>query len=94
MPTWVRLIGEHPLSWEMLPDAALSQPKVWRALIERGLPQAALIRQLPRSTRLIVVGLTATNVSIADPNNPAMLDIAGFDAAVPNLIADFSRGDL
>jgi 60 kDa SS-A/Ro ribonucleoprotein len=45
-------------------------------------------------TRLIVVGMTANEVSIADPANPAMLDVAGFDAAVPNLIADFSRGDL
>lgn len=46
------------------------------------------------ATRLIVVGMTATDVSIADPNDPGMLDVAGFDAAVPTLIADFSRGDL
>lgn len=44
--------------------------------------------------RLIVVGLTATDVTIADPTDPGMLDIAGFDSALPNLIADFSRGDL
>lgn len=42
--------------------------------------------------KLIVVGMTATNFSIADPNDPGMLDIAGFDSAVPNLITDFSRG--
>jgi 60 kDa SS-A/Ro ribonucleoprotein len=45
-------------------------------------------------TRLIVVGMTANDVSIADPANPRMLDIAGFDSAVPTLIADFSRGDI
>src|SRR4051812_23360692 len=52
---WVRLIAEHPLSWEMLPDAALAEPAVWSALVEKGLPQTALIRQLPRLTRLRVL---------------------------------------
>lgn len=42
--------------------------------------------------RLIVVGMTATECSIADPSDPGMLDVAGFDSAVPNLISDFSRG--
>ncbi len=42
--------------------------------------------------KLIVVGMTATNCSIADPSDPGMLDVAGFDSAVPNLINDFSRG--
>ena len=31
--------------------------------------------------------------TIADPSDLGMLDVAGFDAAVPNLVADFSRGD-
>jgi 60 kDa SS-A/Ro ribonucleoprotein len=39
-----------------------------------------------------VVGLTATRFSIADPNDPGMLDVAGFDTAVPTLITDFARG--
>lgn len=39
-----------------------------------------------------VVGMTATDFSIADPTDPGMLDIAGFDSAVPNLLADFARG--
>jgi 60 kDa SS-A/Ro ribonucleoprotein len=42
--------------------------------------------------RLIVVGMTATECSIADPSDPGMLDVAGFDSAVPSLITDFSRG--
>jgi 60 kDa SS-A/Ro ribonucleoprotein len=49
---WVRLIEKYPLSWEMLPDAALGEPDVWRALIQKGMPITALIRQLPRLTRL------------------------------------------
>ena len=36
----------------MLPDAALGEPAVWEALLDVGLPQTALMRQLPRLTRL------------------------------------------
>ena len=43
--------------------------------------------------KLVVVGMTATRFSIADPNDAGMLDVAGFDAAVPNMIADFSRDE-
>lgn len=42
--------------------------------------------------KLIVVGMTASGFSIADPDDAGMLDIAGFDSAVPHLITDFSRG--
>lgn len=54
--TWAEIIGRgNGISWEMLPDAALTHPAVWEALIDRGLPQTALIRQLPRLTRLGVL---------------------------------------
>lgn len=53
---WCRLIYAYQsLSWEMLPDAALSQPSVWEALIAQGMPQTALMRQLPRLTKLGVL---------------------------------------
>lgn len=44
------------------------------------------------NAKLVVVGMTATEFTIADPSDSGMLDIAGFDSAVPNLISDFSRG--
>ena len=46
------------------------------------------------AAKLIVVGMTATGFTIADPCDAGMLDVVGFDTATPNLIADFSRGDL
>jgi 60 kDa SS-A/Ro ribonucleoprotein len=46
------------------------------------------------NAKLVVVGMTATPFTIADPSDAGMLDIAGFDSATPNLIADFARGDL
>lgn len=42
--------------------------------------------------KLIVVGMTATSFSIADPSDPGMLDVVGFDSAAPQVMADFTRG--
>lgn len=47
-----RLVEQYGLTWEMLPDSALGEPRVWEALIRKGLPQTALMRQLPRLTKL------------------------------------------
>ncbi|NYI76806.1 TROVE domain-containing protein [Nocardioides panzhihuensis] len=50
--TWSALVREHRLSWEMFPDPALREVEVWDALLDVGVPQTALMRQLPRLTRL------------------------------------------
>jgi 60 kDa SS-A/Ro ribonucleoprotein len=44
--------------------------------------------------RLVVVGLVSNGFSIADPADPGMLDVVGFDTATPQLISDFARGAL
>ena len=36
--------------------------------------------------------MVSNEFSIADPTDAGMLDIVGFDAAVPELIADFTTG--
>lgn len=41
--------------------------------------------------KLIVVGMTATRFSIADPDDGGMLDVAGFDTSAPAVMADFVR---
>ena len=41
---------------------------------------------------VVVVGMTSVGFTIADPADPGMLDIAGFDPAVPTLITDFASG--
>lgn len=43
--------------------------------------------------KLIVVGMSATDFTIADPTDKGMLDVAGFDASTPQIISGFSRGD-
>ncbi|MDH6199054.1 60 kDa SS-A/Ro ribonucleoprotein [Mycobacterium frederiksbergense] len=72
---WVEIIGRgNGMSWEMLPDAALLQPAVWEALIAHGMPQTALMRQLPRLTRLgLLSGAVGETVAgqLADPGRLA-----------------------
>jgi 60 kDa SS-A/Ro ribonucleoprotein len=40
--------------------------------------------------KLIVVGMVSSGFSIADPDDAGMLDVVGFDAAVPQLMSDFA----
>jgi 60 kDa SS-A/Ro ribonucleoprotein len=44
-----------------------------------------------KDAKLIVCGTTTTKFTIADPSDPGMLDIVGFDSAAPQLITDFVR---
>lgn len=41
--------------------------------------------------KLVVWGMTATKFSIADPNDPGMLDIVGFDSSAPQIINEFAK---
>jgi len=56
-------------------------------------PQAALEKYRSEmgkdQTRLIVVGMSANCLSIADPKDMNTLNLAGFDTATPRLINDF-----
>ena len=49
-------------------------------------------RKMGIPAKLIVVGMVSNLYTIADPDDAGMLDVVGFDTAVPNLMADFIRG--
>jgi len=49
-------------------------------------------RETGRDSKMIVCATIASNCSIADPNDPHSLDIAGFDAATPVIINNFVAG--
>ncbi len=42
--------------------------------------------------KLIVVGMESNGFSVADPDDAGMLDVVGFDTAVPGVISNFSVG--
>lgn len=46
------------------------------------------------NARLAVVGMTATDFTIADPTDPGQLDVVGFDGSAPRVLQDFSEGVL
>lgn len=42
--------------------------------------------------RLAVVGLVGNRFSLADPEDPGMLDVVGFDSRAPEVLTGFARG--
>jgi 60 kDa SS-A/Ro ribonucleoprotein len=44
--------------------------------------------------RLVVVGMVSNGFTIADPDDPGMLDVVGFDTATPGVISGFAGGTL
>lgn len=44
-------------------------------------------------SKLIVVGMTSTQFSIADPNDKGCLDIVGFDTVIPDLVRGMALGE-
>ncbi len=42
--------------------------------------------------RLVVVGMVSNGFTIADPDDSGMLDVVGFDTAVPEVIRQFAQG--
>lgn len=51
-------------------------------------------QKLGRDAKLIVMATSATDVSIADPQDKNMLDIAGFSGDVPQVISNFANGSI
>lgn len=45
------------------------------------------------NSKVVFVATTATNFTLADPNDPGMLDIPGFSTDVPHVISEFARGN-
>lgn len=60
-------------------------------------PHEALMkyrREKNPGAKLIAVGLTATEYSIADPNDAGSMNFSGFDSSAPALMAEFIRKPL
>lgn len=45
-------------------------------------------------SKFIVNGMVANNFSLADPNNPNMLDVVGFSSDAPAVMSAFIRGEI
>jgi 60 kDa SS-A/Ro ribonucleoprotein len=66
--------------------------ETWAGDIHPAEALAAYRRASGIHARLVVVGMVSNGFSIADPRDPGMLDVVGFDTATPRLVSDFARG--
>ena len=48
-------------------------------------------REMGIDAKLIVVGMTSTGFTIADPKDSGMLDVVGFDTTAPSVMCDFAK---
>lgn len=51
-------------------------------------------QKMGRDAKLAVIATYASEFTIADPSDKGMLDVAGFDTSVPNVLASFALGDI
>lgn len=47
--------------------------------------------QMGIPAKQVVMGMTATDFTIADPKDPGALDVVGFDTATPQAVSEFLR---
>lgn len=89
-----------PMQWAQKNNAEFdafvvyTDSETWHGKVHPAQALRAYREQTGIPARLIVVGMVANSFTIADPKDPGMLDVVGFDTATPQLIADFARGEL
>lgn len=87
-----------PMQWAMKNKIAVDTFIVYtdsETYAGRPHPAQALVQyrqNMGIPAKLIVVGMLANPFTIADPNDAGMMDVVGFDTAVPQIMSDFSRG--
>jgi 60 kDa SS-A/Ro ribonucleoprotein len=77
LDAFVTITDSETYAGSIAPAQALRDYRNWRGV---------------QDVRNIVIGMTATKFTIADPKDPYSLDIVGFDANVPLLVTDCIRG--
>lgn len=70
----------------------LTDNETWFGKIHPAQALQAYRERMGIAAKLVVVGMEANKFTIADPTDPGMLDVVGFDTAVPQLISDFAAG--
>jgi 60 kDa SS-A/Ro ribonucleoprotein len=84
----MRYAYDHGLDVDLF--VVLTDNETWMGGIH---PHEALIRYREKfnpKAKMAVLAFTATNISVADPDDPGMIDFVGLDASVPKLLAEFA----
>lgn len=84
----------HAIEHKLEVDAfvVLTDNETWAGKVHPCVALEDYRQRMGRDAKLMVVGMTATDFSIADPNDPSSMDFVGFDVSAPSVMADFVRG--
>jgi len=77
--------------WEVDTFVVFTDSETWAGTVKPHQALKEYRNKMGTPAKLIVVGMTASKFSIADPNDKGMLDVVGFSTATPNVISDFSK---
>lgn len=72
----------------------LTDSETWAGAVHPFQALTAYRKAQVKDARQVVVGMEARPFTIADPTDKLSMDVVGFDASAPNVIADFIRGEL
>ncbi len=68
--------------------------ETWAGTIQPVQAMKAYRKQVGHDVKMVVVAMTSTGFTIADPTDPSMLDVVGFDTNAPAVMSDFVSGKL
>jgi len=77
--------------WEVDTFAVYTDSETWAGEIHPVQALRLYREKTGIAAKLIVVGMASNGFTIADPSDAGMLDVVGFDASAPAVMADFSR---
>ena len=89
--------GSAPIRWattnrvEVDAFVIMTDNETWAGRMHPCQALAEYRQRMGIDARMVVVGMCATGHTFADPKDPLTMDVAGFDAAAPRVIADFCR---
>lgn len=89
-----------PMTWAMQNNVhvdtfvILTDNETWIGDIHPSEALRAYRQRMGVDARMIVVGMTATELTVADPNDPGMLDVVGFDASAMAIMSRFAKREI
>ncbi|HET7231233.1 MAG TPA: TROVE domain-containing protein [Longimicrobium sp.] len=77
--------------WKVDVFAVYTDSETWAGSIHPAQALRQYREAMGIAAKLVVVAMASNGFTIADPDDAGMLDVVGFDAATPALLADFAR---
>ncbi len=87
------MVAAAKQKWGVDAFVTLTDSETWAGNVH---PHTALKKyrqESGRHAKMVVIGTTATDFSIADKSDPGSLDVVGFSTDTPQVISDFVRED-